>query len=120
MGARQLAGNGEAKPGAAQAGRAGEGLEEVVARLGRQARPVIGDGHRDLARGPLAGEAHAMGARLESVAAEVEHDAVELVAVAIDLETLWHRVLDARRVLAMDAGSRLDGERLGDVGDEAG
>ena len=43
MGAQHLARDGEAEAGAAGARRAGEGTEEIFARLGRQARPVIGE-----------------------------------------------------------------------------
>src|SRR5215475_6631777 len=43
MGADQLLGDGEAEPGAAGPGRAGEGLEQLLSGAGRQARPIIRD-----------------------------------------------------------------------------
>src|SRR3954471_14365207 len=46
MGTGHLARDGKAKPGAASAGGAGEGLKQVLPRAGRQTRPIVADAQR--------------------------------------------------------------------------
>src|SRR3546814_8229424 len=59
MAVHQLLRDGEAEAGAAGPSRAGEGLEQVLARLLRQARPIVGAVDLD----PAVGRPGAAGAR---------------------------------------------------------
>src|SRR5262249_26865239 len=95
MGAHQLGRDGEAKPGAAGAGRALERLEQMRARRLGNAR--AGVRHLDLDHGALApsGDADLVGAgvarvaaleRLQRVAREIEQHAEQLVGVGVGEE----------------------------------
>src|SRR5215469_3553264 len=84
MGADQLPGDGQAEPGAAGSGGAGEGLEQLFPRPRWQARPVIGhlDDHPPVTGGTMAGQPRLdgdpAGARLGCVLGEIGDDAEDL------------------------------------------
>ena len=100
MGAGKLARDGQAKAGAAPAGRAGEGLEEMFARLRRQAGAVItdADGHDGaLAPGGDLDTArfHASflaGDGLTGIACEIGQNAGELFRIGIGGQPFRHGV----------------------------
>ena len=72
MGAHHLARDGEPQPGSAGTGRTGKGPEEILARLGRQARPVIGHLDQQQRLALRRAEAQAMRAGLRRVLREID------------------------------------------------
>ena len=106
MGAHQLGGDGEAQARAAGACGARKGLEQMRARLVRDAGPGVGHlDHHHRALAP-AGEAHLIAAgvaiiaaleRLHRVARKVEQDAEQLVGVGIDDQATLDRADPAHR-----------------------
>ena len=84
MGAHQLAGDRQAEPAAARAGRAEKRPEEVFPRLGREAMAVIGNLDRDRRVIARRGKAQPVRSGLDGIAGEVEEHPVELVAVGLD------------------------------------
>src|ERR1700674_246001 len=93
MRAGDLGGDGKAESGAAGAGAALEGLEEMAAGAFGDARTGIADADADIrsvagrGNGQPADDGHALVAalqRLDRIAAEIDQDAEELVWVGID------------------------------------
>src|SRR5258707_11421393 len=104
MGAGDLAADGEAESGAAGAGRADEGAEQIVPGAGRQAVAVIRDLDIEPAPGPRPGaEAQMRGTGLDRVPRQIEQRPEQLVAIALDAAGLG-RVVDAQRRRLRSAG----------------
>ncbi len=98
MGARQFAGDRQAEPAAAGAGRAEKRTKQIFLRLGRQAGAVIGDLDRDRSALTRCRKAQLARTGLERVAGEVREDAVELVAIGPDRELGRDRAFDRKSV----------------------
>ena len=104
MRAHQFARDGEAEAAAARPRRAGKRPEQILARLGRQARPVIGDldGDRCRLRAPPQMRSRRAPAST-ALRARFEQHPVELVAVGLDLEIGRERRSSSARPVLGDA-----------------
>ena len=100
MGAHQLARDRQAESGAAGSGRAKKRAEQIVPRLGRQTRAVIGNLDDGRLAFPYRRDPQPVGAGFDRVARQVREDAVELVAVGLDLEPGRNGAVDREVVLA--------------------
>ena len=105
MPARQLARDRQAETGAVTPGRTGECLEEVVTRLGRQARASVDDLDHGIT--VLAAPAHGQLAfalmpiqRLNGIAAQIEKEPVHLIRVGIELER-WRNLIGPGQSLVL-------------------
>src|SRR5262249_20149297 len=109
---RQFARDRQAETAAARPGGAEERTEQVVTRLGRQARTIVSDLDRDRAGLATGRDPQPLRSGLDRVAGEVREYAVELVAIGLDDELGRERAVDDEPGAGVaEAGTDLGNQR---------